>query len=120
MGCVCVCGSSLFGHHILIETTEDLKLGDFKAEFKGQMELYLRYLEKHETFEGEQSPLGIILCTGKNEAHVELLQLSESSIRVAEYLTVLPSRELLQQKLHDSIKLAKSKLLSNAELDDID
>ncbi|MFK8079739.1 MAG: YhcG family protein [Granulosicoccus sp.] len=95
----------------------DLKLGEFKAEFKGQMELYLRYLEKYETIEGEQSPIGLILCTGKNEEHVELLRLSESNIRVAEYLTVLPSRELLQQKLHDSIKLAKQKLQLDVDAD---
>ena len=93
----------------------DLKLGEFKAEFKGQMELYLRYLEKHETIEGERSPIGLILCTGKNEEHVELLRLSDSNIRVAEYLTALPSRELLQQKLHDSIKLAKQKLQLDAD-----
>lgn len=79
------------------------------------MELYLRYLEKHETIEGEQSPIGLILCTGKNEEHVELLRLSDSNIRVAEYLTALPSRELLQQKLHDSIKLAKQKLHLDAD-----
>ena len=93
----------------------DLKLGEFKAEFKGQMELYLRYLEKYEMIEGERSPIGLILCTGKNEEHVELLQLNESNIRVAEYLTALPSRELLQQKLHDSIKLAKQKLLIDTD-----
>ena len=93
----------------------DLKLGEFKAEFKGQMELYLRYLEKYETIEGERSPIGLILCTGKNEEHVELLQLNESNIRVAEYLTALPSRELLQKKLHDSIKLAKQKLLIDTD-----
>jgi len=98
-----------------MDTTEDLKLGEFKAEFKGQMELYLRYLEKYETIEGERSPIGLILCTGKNEEHVELLQLNESNIRVAEYLTALPSRELLQQKLHDSIKLAKQKLLIDTD-----
>ncbi len=75
----------------------------------------LRYLEKHETIEGERSPIGLILCTGKNEEHVELLRLSDSNIRVAEYLTALPSRELLQQKLHDSIKLAKQKLQLDAD-----
>ena len=103
------------GQHIYIDTTEDLKLGEFKAEFKGQMELYLRYLEKYEMIEGERSPIGMILCTGKNEEHVELLQLNESNIRVAEYLTALPSRELPQQKLHDSIKLAKQKLLFDTD-----
>ena len=79
------------------------------------MELYLRYLEKYEMIEGERSPIGMILCTGKNEEHVELLQLNESNIRVAEYLTALPSRELPQQKLHDSIKLAKQKLLFDTD-----
>ena len=79
------------------------------------MELYLWYLIKYEMIEGERSPIGLILCIGKNEEHVELLQLNESNIRVAEYLTALPSRELLQQKLHDSIKLAKQKLLIDTD-----
>ena len=96
----------------------DLKIGEFEAGFKGQMELYLRYLEKHETVDGEQPPIGLILCTGKNEEHVELLQLHEANIRVAEYLTELPSRELLQQKLHESIQRARQKLLSERETSD--
>ena len=53
----------------------DLKIGEFEAAFKGQMELYLRYLEKHEQMEGEATPIGLILCTGKSEEHIELLQL---------------------------------------------
>jgi len=96
----------------------DLKLGEFKAEFKGQMELYLRYLEKHESVVGEHSPIGLILCTGKNEEHVELLRLNEANIRVAEYITALPSRELWQQKLHDSITLAKQHMLPDVKTDD--
>ena len=87
----------------------ELKIGEFEAAFKGQMELYLRYLELHELREGEQPPIGLILCTGKNEEHVELLQLDKANIRVAEYLTELPSRELLQQKLHESIERARHK-----------
>lgn len=87
----------------------DLKIGEFEAAFKGQMELYLRYLEKYELRDGELPPIGLILCTGKNEEHIELLQLDKANIRVAEYLTELPSRELLQQKLHESIERARQK-----------
>ena len=88
----------------------ELKIGEFEAVHKGQMELYLRYLEKHEQVEGENPPVGLILCTGKNEEHVELLQLNQSNIRVAEYLTLLPSQEVLKQKLQQAIKLATSRL----------
>ncbi len=88
----------------------ELKIGEFEAAHKGQMELYLRYLEKYEQVEGENPPIGLILCTGKNEEHVELLQLNQSNIRVAEYLTLLPSQEVLKQKLQQAIKLAKSRL----------
>ncbi|MGJ8656081.1 MAG: PDDEXK nuclease domain-containing protein [Akkermansiaceae bacterium] len=88
----------------------DLKLGDFKAEYKGQMELYLRYLAKHEQQPDEQSPLGIILCAGKKQEQIELLELDQSGIHVAEYLTALPPRELLQQKLHTAIEISKARL----------
>lgn len=88
----------------------DLKIGEFEAAFKGQMELYLRYLEKHEHVEGESTPIGLILCTGKNEEHIELLQLHQSNIRVAKYLTQLPPREILQAKLHQSVELAQQRL----------
>jgi predicted nuclease of restriction endonuclease-like (RecB) superfamily len=86
----------------------DLKIGEFEAGYKGQMELYLRYLEKHEQMEGENTPIGLILCAGKNEEHVELLQLHASNIRVADYLIALPPREVLQAKLHQSIELARA------------
>lgn len=88
----------------------DLKIGEFEAAHKRQMELYLRYLEKYELVEGENPPVGLILCAGKNEEHVELLQLDQSNIRVAEYLTALPPREVLQAKLHRAIELAKGRI----------
>ena len=88
----------------------DLKLGNFKAEYKGQMELYLRWLARHEQQPGEETPLGIILCAGKKEEQIELLELGRSGIHVAEYLTALPSRELLQQKLHDAIEISQARL----------
>jgi predicted nuclease of restriction endonuclease-like (RecB) superfamily len=89
----------------------DLKIGEFEAGYKGQMELYLRYLEKYEMLEGENLPIGLILCSGKNEEHIELLRLYRSNIRVAEYLTELPPKELLKEKLHKSIEIARNKLL---------
>ena len=73
------------------------------------MELYLRWLEKHDVHHGEEPPLGLILCADKSEEHVELLRLNESGIRVAQYLTELPPRALLEKKLHDSIRLARER-----------
>lgn len=88
----------------------DLKIGEFEAANKGQMELYLRYLEKYEQMEDENTPIGLILCTGKNKEHVELMQLDKSNIRVADYLTVLPSQKLLQEKLHRAVEIAQQKM----------
>jgi response regulator RpfG family c-di-GMP phosphodiesterase len=88
----------------------ELKLGEFEAAFKGQMELYLRWLEKYEMAEGENSPIGLILCSGKNEEHIELRQLEKSNIRVADYLTKLPNMKLLEAKLRESIERAKHRL----------
>ena len=74
------------------------------------MELYLRWLTKHEQQPGEENPLGIILCAGKKEEQIELLELGQSGIHVAEYLTVLPPRELLKQKLHTAIETSRARL----------
>jgi predicted nuclease of restriction endonuclease-like (RecB) superfamily len=93
----------------------ELKTGEFRAEYKGQMELYLRWLVKHEQEAGENPPLGIILCTGKAKEQIELLELDKSGIHVAEYLTVLPPRDVLQKKLHQSIETARRRLLSDRE-----
>jgi len=94
----------------------ELKVGEFRAEFKGQMELYLRWLARHEQEAGEEPPLGIILCTGKKQEQIELLELDKSGIHVAEYLTVLPSREALQARLHHAIANARQRLLqANAD-----
>lgn len=88
----------------------DLKLGDFRAEYKGQMELYLRWLARHEQEPGEEPPLGIILCTGKKQEQIELLELDKSGIHVAEYLTVLPPREELHARFRRAIKSARQRL----------
>ncbi len=91
----------------------DLKLGKFQASDKGQMELYLAWLAKHESMEGENQPLGLILCATKNKEHVELMQLDKSNIKIAEYLTQLPDMKLLENKLHQSIERAKNSLAQN-------
>lgn len=88
----------------------DLKLGKFQAADKGQMELYLRWLEEHEQQPGEETPLGLILCAGKSDQHIELLQLDKSGIRVAAYMTELPPRKLLQKKLLEAMILARERL----------
>lgn len=88
----------------------DLKLGRFKAAYKGQMELYLRWLEKYDMADGENKPIGLILCAGKNEEHIELMHLDDSNIRVADYLTKLPDRKLLEHKLQQAIERAHTRL----------
>lgn len=88
----------------------DLKLGRFEAAFKGQMELYLRWLDEHQREQGEDSPLGLILCESAGAEQVELLQLGASGIRVATYLTDLPPKALLEQKLHAAAELARIRL----------
>ena len=86
----------------------ELKLRDFQAGDKGQMELYLRWLEKHEMQDGEETPLGLILCAGKSSEKIELLQLDQSGIHVASYLTELPPIDVLREKLNESIKRANA------------
>ncbi|MES2116796.1 MAG: PDDEXK nuclease domain-containing protein [Pseudomonadota bacterium] len=93
----------------------DLKLDDFKAADKGQMELYLRWLAKYEQEPGEASPLGIILCSGKKQEQIELLELGASGIHVAEYFTQLPPKSLLQQKLHEAIARSRARLENRGE-----
>ena len=90
----------------------DLKLGRFKAQYKGQMELYLRWLELNEMQPGEETPLGLLLCTEGSEEQISLLQLDKSGIRVAQYLTELPSKEVLLRQLQKSLAVAKETNLS--------
>ena len=87
----------------------DLKLGKFKPHYKGQMELYLRWLDKYERQQGEEPPLGIILCAEKNKEQVELLEMDSAGIHVAEYLAVLPDRDILHQRLQQAIRKAQDR-----------
>jgi predicted nuclease of restriction endonuclease-like (RecB) superfamily len=93
----------------------DLKIGKFQAADKGQMELYLRWLEENEVQPGEEQPLGLVLCAGKTEGHVRLLRLEDSGIRAAQYLTELLPKEILERKLHDAIRLARERLARQAQ-----
>jgi predicted nuclease of restriction endonuclease-like (RecB) superfamily len=95
----------------------DLKLGKFSAENKGQMELYLRWLDRYERKDWEEAPIGLILCSDKNQEQIELLQLEEGQIRVAEYLTELLPRAVLEQKLHQAILRGRSQLRSSPNSD---
>jgi len=88
----------------------ELKLGRFSAAHKGQMELYLRWLDKHERRAGEEQPIGLILCSEKDHEQIELLELDQGHIRVAEYLTELPPRSLLEAKLHKAVRLAREEI----------
>ena len=87
----------------------DLKKGRFKAQYKGQMELYLRWLEENELEPGEESPLGLLLCTEGSEEQIELLQLDKAGIKVAQYLTELPPRNVLMHQIQKSLEVAKAR-----------
>ena len=87
----------------------DLKLGRFKAQYKGQMELYLRWLEQNEMEPGEESPLGLLRCTEGSEEQIELLKLDKAGIKVAKYLTELPPRDVLMRQIQKSLEAAKAR-----------
>ncbi len=91
----------------------ELKLGKFKAAHKGQMELYLKWLSKYEKAEGENEPIGLILCAESNKEQIELLEIQKDGIMVAEYWTEMPSKQALQQKLHQLLKEAKERIARN-------
>ena len=88
----------------------DLKIGEFQPGDAGQMELYLGWLDEHERREDEEEPLGIILCAGKKEETVRLMDLGKRGIQVSAYLTKVLPKEELQRKLHDAIRLARERL----------
>ena len=90
----------------------DLKLGKFKPQHKGQMELYLRWLERNEQQEHENPPIGLLLCAEGNTEHIEMMLLNQTEIRVAQYLTSLPTKEWFVQKLHRAIQIAEQNTIS--------
>jgi len=102
----------LFYHrHLRRLVAIDLKLREFKPGDKGQMELYLRWLDRHERMPGEEAPIGLILCAGQRRETVELLDLEKSGIRVSSYWTDLLPKKQLQKKLHEAVRLARARLV---------
>jgi predicted nuclease of restriction endonuclease-like (RecB) superfamily len=88
----------------------ELKLGEFKANYKGQMELYLKWLNRYEKQEGENPPIGLILCAEASREQIELLEMHKDDIMVAEYWAELPPKEKLEQKLHAILLEAKQRI----------
>jgi len=85
----------------------EFKLCKFKPEHERQMLLYLRYLNKNERKEGEESPIGLILCSEGNTEHIEYLMLEDSNIKVAQFYTLLPDKKVISEKLHRAIAIAR-------------
>jgi predicted nuclease of restriction endonuclease-like (RecB) superfamily len=96
-----------FHRHLRRLIAVELKLESFQPAHVGQMELYLRWLDKHERAPGEEAPIGLILCASADAEQVELLQLDAKSVRVSEYLTELPPLPLLRERLHQAIEHAR-------------
>jgi predicted nuclease of restriction endonuclease-like (RecB) superfamily len=94
----------------------ELKIGDFKPADSGQMELYLRWLDRQERQTSEEPPLGIILCAGKKRETVEYLDLDTRGIHVAQYLTEFPPREVLEERLRRAIEAARNRLTLGSDL----
>lgn len=88
----------------------ELKLGKFQAKHKGQMELYLKWLDKYEKQEGENSPIGLILCAESSREQIELLEMHKDGIMVAEYWTDLPPKKQFEEKIHLLVAEAKERL----------
>jgi predicted nuclease of restriction endonuclease-like (RecB) superfamily len=106
----------LFYHRALRRLVAiDLKIGDFRPADAGQMELYLRWLDEHERREDEEEPVGIILCAGKKEETVRLLDLGKRGIQVSSYWTRILPKEDLQRKLHEAVRLARERLAQQAQ-----
>lgn len=88
----------------------ELKLGKFQAKHKGQMELYLRWLDRYEKQEGENTPIGLILCAESSREQIELLEMHKDGIIVAEYWTDLPPKKQFEEKIHSILTEAKEKI----------
>jgi len=99
-----------FHRHLRALVAVELKLNRFEPADMGQMEFYLRWLEKYEKRPGEKAPVGLILCASKNHEDVELVRLNRREIQISEYITQLPPRHLLKKKLHEAVRLARERI----------
>jgi predicted nuclease of restriction endonuclease-like (RecB) superfamily len=94
----------------------ELKIGKFEARHKGQMELYLGWLNRYERQEDENAPIGLILCAEKSREQIELLQLDQDNIMVAEYWTVFPERPVFERKIHALLMSAREQVARRKNL----
>lgn len=88
----------------------ELKLDKFKAKYKGQMELYLKWLNRYDKQPDELPPIGLILCAESSREQVELLEMHKDGIMVAEYWTELPPKKELEKRLHSALIEAREML----------
>ena len=88
----------------------ELKIGKFDARHEGQMKLYLKWLDRYERQEGEEAPIGLILCTEASREQVELLEMHKDGIVVAEYWTALPPKQELEERLQAMLRSARERL----------
>jgi predicted nuclease of restriction endonuclease-like (RecB) superfamily len=88
----------------------ELKLGDFRPADAGQVKLYLSWLNRHERHAGEAAPIALILCAGKNRETVEYLDLDRENIHVAEYVTQLPPRKVLERRFQAALAAARAQV----------
>lgn len=89
-----------YNRHLKRLVAVELKQGQFSAEYNGQMKLYLKWLNRYERQEGENEPIGLILCTEGNREQIELLEMDKDGIMVAEYWTMLPPKKIFEEKIH--------------------
>ena len=99
-----------YNRHLKRLVAVELKQGKFHAEYNGQMKLYLKWLNKYERQEGENEPIGLILCTGGNREQIELLEMDKDGIVVAEYWTTLPPKKEFEEKIHTLLIETKERL----------
>ena len=88
----------------------ELKLGRFEAAHKGQMSLYLGWLDKYERQEDEEPPVGLILCSESGREELELLKLDRDGILVAEYWTALPPKKDFEHKIQTILTETRERL----------
>jgi hypothetical protein len=88
----------------------ELKVGEFDARFEGQMKLYLKWLDRYDRQQGEEAPIGLIMCTEASREQVELLEMHKDGIVVAEYWTALPPKHELEQRLQLMLREARERL----------